>query len=175
MRRALPRRFPLRRALLAACALLAGYGIYDVYEERELTGRVVSIPDGDTVYLEQRGVKHKIRLSQIDAPETRHGKKSGQPFGEAAQQSLAQLIGEGAVRATCRREKDAYGRNLCTLWRGEVDLNREQVKRGMAWVYRDYAYRFPYYLSEWEARQKRLGLWKQDNPQAPWDWRHGRS
>lgn len=169
----MPLRLHLRRIILAVFLLLAGYGFYDVHEEFELQGRIVRIPDGDTVYLEQRGVRYKIRLAQIDAPENSHGKKPGQPFGAAAQQSLEQLVGKDPVRATCRREKDAYGRNLCTLWRGELDLNREQVKRGMAWVYRAYAYRFPYYLSEWEARQQRLGLWAQDNPQAPWDWRHG--
>lgn len=44
-----------------------------------VTGRVVSVADGDTVtVLDAEKVQHKIRLAGIDAPEKRHPSEIGQ-------------------------------------------------------------------------------------------------
>lgn len=51
-----------------------------------LTGRVVKIPDGDTLTILDAGKRqHKIRLADIDAPETK------QPFGSRSKQFLSDL------------------------------------------------------------------------------------
>jgi hypothetical protein len=53
-------------------------------------------------------------------------------------------------------------------------LNRERVKEGMAWWYRNFA---PHDAElarlEAEAREARIGLWSRPNPVPPWGWRHG--
>lgn len=48
------------------------------------------------------------------------------------------------------------------------------VRDGYAWAYREYLhvpYASEYIDAESEARSKRLGLWQQSNPEAPWEFR----
>ena len=48
------------------------------------------------------------------------------------------------------------------------------VKLGYAWAYKQYLkrpYASEYIDAENEARNKKLGLWKQANPQPPWEFR----
>jgi endonuclease YncB( thermonuclease family) len=53
----------------------------------------------------------------------------------------------------------------------------EQVKAGMAWHFKKYqrdqesADRALYAQAEISARDGKLGLWRDKDPQAPWDWR----
>lgn len=59
-----------------------------------LSGRVVKMVNGDTVYvLDAAKEQHKIRLSGIDAPER------GQPFGKKSKQRMSELVAskEGSV------------------------------------------------------------------------------
>jgi Staphylococcal nuclease homologue len=53
-----------------------------------------------------------------------------------------------------------------------ASLNRELVKEGMAWWFEKYAPndKVPEKL-ESEAREAKRGLWRQENPVAPWEWR----
>lgn len=52
---------------------------------------------------------------------------------------------------------------------------------GLAWWYRYYKDEQSeedqgrYEFAEYEAKSKRAGLWRDDNPIAPWDWRRGES
>ena len=61
-----------------------------------------------------------------------------------------------------------------TVYQGSVKINRLMLETGYAWAYRNFlsgphASEFP--IGEKEARAKKLGLWKQTNPQAPWEIR----
>jgi micrococcal nuclease len=51
------------------------------------------------------------------------------------------------------------------------------VREGWAWAYREYL-RGPYVSefinAEREAREKRLGLWRDANPTPPWEYRKRR-
>lgn len=150
--------------LLSSNSVLAG---------ETVSGRVVAVHDGDTItLLDGRRDEHRIRLSQIDAPEIGHGKRNpGQPFGEASKQSLSGLIYGREVRADCETT-DKYGRQVCAIWMGHTDVNLEQVRRGMAWVYRKYASDPSYYQAEEEARRTGRGLWSHTDAIPPWEWRH---
>ena len=69
----------MKRVRWAAAAALFALGSLQTSSAYELTGRIVSIADGDTVTLLDASLQqHKIRLSGIDAPEKR------QPFGQIA-------------------------------------------------------------------------------------------
>jgi len=162
-------RIPKTLALLLGFSL--GFSTLTAHAET-LLGRVVAVLDGDTVtILDQSKAQHRVRLAQIDAPEIGHGKnKPGQPFGNASKQSLSELVFGKDVRAECP-ESDRYGRLVCTIWVGSMDANLEQVKRGMAWVYRKYAKDPAYFRAEEEARAARRGLWADPNPVPPWEWR----
>lgn len=128
------------------------------------TGPVTGVSDGDTFYMAIDGVKARVRLSDIDAPEKK------QPFGRRSEQSLRELIGKKIVSVTWD-STDRYGRLLAQVQEGNVDINAEQIRRGMAWVYRKYSRSPGLYALENEARLLRQGLWVDPEPVEPWLWR----
>ncbi len=54
-------------------------------------------------------------------------------------------------------------------------MNEELLKNGYAWHYKQYSkdsfYRRVFEDWEAEARRKKVGLWADFNPQAPWEYR----
>jgi endonuclease YncB( thermonuclease family) len=124
-----------------------------------------SVTDGDTLLVLQDKRQISIRLLDIDAPER------AQPFGKQSTESLMALCASKTARVEWNNI-DAYNRILGRVWCDGVDANKEQVRRGMAWVFVRYAARnSPLYSEEAAARQARLGLWSDENPVPPWDWR----
>ncbi len=69
---------------------------------------------------------------------------------------------------------DRYGRIEGRVYVDGVDVNRELVAGGVAWVYRKYSNDADLLELEADARQKGLGLWADPNPIPPWEWRRGR-
>ena len=136
-----------------------------------LLGVVVAVSDGDTVTVrDDKQQTHKIRLAGIDAPESR------QPYGDRSRQSLIELVAGQSVEVVYDKV-DRYGRRVGTINVGGRDANLEQVRRGLAWHYKQYeaeqtpADRQRYAAAEQGAQAERLGLWHQASPQAPWDYR----
>lgn len=133
-----------------------------------LTGKVVSVTDGDTIkILTKRKTLYKIRLNGIDAPE------KSQAFGKKSKSNLSKLVA-GRVVDVHYKKKDRYGRILGTIFVDNQDVNLKQIENGYAWVYRRYCKRKDYYEAEEYARNKKLGLWYDKYPIAPWDYRHRR-
>ncbi|WOB11192.1 thermonuclease family protein [Piscinibacter gummiphilus] len=126
---------------------------------------VVGITDGDTLtVLSQQRKQTRCRLAGIDAPEKR------QAFGSVSKQSLSDLAFRKVVEVNVI-DRDRYGRSVCLIKREGVDLNLEQVRRGMAWVYLRYNRDRLYRLAEEEARKERRGLWSEPVPVPPWEFR----
>ena len=135
--------------------------------EEIITGRVVGVHDGDTVTLLTGSNRQiKIRLAQIDAPE------SDQAFGQASRQSLAGMAFSRTVKVAVETI-DAHDRFVGTIFIDGLDVNREQIKRGMAWAYRQYLRDQSLLQLEAQARKARVGLWADANPMPPWVYRHG--
>ena len=139
-----------------------------------LTGLVVGIADGDTLtLLDANNNQHKIRLSGIDSPE------KGQPFGQACKKSLSDLAYDRAV-AIESSKLDRYGRVIGKVLVNGQDVNLEQVRRGCGWHYMKYQNeqilddRLSYNAAEASARASRVGLWIDNEPMPPWDWRKAR-
>lgn len=131
-----------------------------------LSGTVISITDGDTVIFATGGDELRVRLTEIDAPE------GDQPFGDESTAMLTDMVLQQSV--TLESEgTDRYGRTLGRFYVDDLDVNREMVKRGGAWVYRDYMTDFSFLENETAARESGLGLWAFDDPIEPWDWRQG--
>jgi micrococcal nuclease len=61
-----------------------------------------------------------------------------------------------------------------SFWTGK-NVNREQVRRGYAWVYRQYSSDPVLLRLEGEARQAKTGLWSDEAPVPPWQWRKAAS
>ena len=56
-------------------------------------------------------------------------------------------------------------------YRGQVNVNAEQVKRDMAWVYDRYVTDKSLYAVQDVARAGYLGLWHDERSVPPWKWR----
>lgn len=127
-------------------------------------GLVVHVVDGDTVDLLIDSRPVRVRLAQIDAPEM------GQPFGNRSKESLIELVKEKEVVATWE-VLDKYQRPIVNLSCDGININQEQVRRGMAWVYIKYAKDEKLFSLEMAARKDLIGLWSDHNVLEPWLWR----
>lgn len=154
-----------------------------------LEGITIGCTDGDTLtILDANKQQHVIRLFAIDSPETScHAQtdqndgscvEQGQPFGKAAKRSLCELTFQKSVIVETQ-PGNSYGREIGTVWAGPINVNLEQVKRGYAWMYRQYAKRglFPDEYAEMEhaeheAQENGLGLWSVTGNIPPWEYRH---
>jgi micrococcal nuclease len=126
--------------------------------------KVIGIADGDTLTLLVNNRPLKIRLANIDAPEKK------QPFGQKSKESLSALCwGKDARYAA--QSIDRYKRTVALVTCGDVGVNREQVRRGMAWVYTKYN-DDPFYIAiQAEAQKQKRGLWQDVQAVPPWEWR----
>ncbi len=132
----------------------------------EVTGVVSRVSDGDTIWVtDAKGLRHKIRMLDIDAPE------SSQKFGSESTARLKSLIGGKSVRVTYS-ERDKYDRLLGTVWLGDEDINLRMVNEGMAWRYH-YSKNERYATAQSAAKAKRIGLWADLKAQDPWAYRKG--
>jgi endonuclease YncB( thermonuclease family) len=145
-------------------------GFQSVHAET-LLGLVVGVSDGDTVtVLDGSKTIHKIRLSGIDAPE------GGQAFGQVSKRYLSDLIYKKEVAVEWTKY-DRYQRKIGKIIYQNQDVCLAQVKAGMAWHFKKYqrdqepADRGIYAEAEIQAREAKRSLWRDKDPQAPWDWR----
>lgn len=164
------RRFVQPASALAVCGLLA---CAPAAAER-LTGEVVRVWDGDSLHLTDRsGLRHKIRLADIDAPEI------GQASGTVCRDRLRGQLLHREVEAEVL-DTDRYGRKVARIWLDGQDVGLAQIGAGCAWHYRSAARRrgadgpayAVYAEAEAAARLGRTGLWRQADPQPPWRFRH---
>ncbi len=155
--------------LLLVCAICG-----EARAGRIIDGMVRAVYDGDTVLLTTREQSRlKVRLYGIDAPETQKPDKPGQPYGEVAKRTLQYKIMGRQVSAEIV-ETDQYQRAVAVIRYKGRDINREMVAEGMAWAYRQYLqgpYASEYIGSENRARSSRLGLWRDNRPTPPWEFR----
>lgn len=162
---------------------LLSFGIF-IAKADVLEGYVVAVADGDTItILDATKQKHRIRINAIDAPE------KGQAFGERSKKNLSRLAFQKNARLECHKT-DQYGRKICKLWvqpsdcprcGKTLDVGLAQITGGMAWWFRRFAKeqspedRGRYESAEQEARLRRWGLWQDNDPVPPWEFRRERN
>ena len=127
-----------------------------------ISGKVVSIHDGDTITILQDKQQIKVRLFGIDAPELK------QPYGKKSKQFLANLIASEVVEVE-ENGKDRYKRAIGTIYLNGTDINAQMVESGYAWAYRKFSKK--YTAQESKAKKQGLGLWRDKEPTPPWEWR----
>lgn len=135
----------------------------------DINCKVIGISDGDTLTcLTASKEQIKVRLAQVDAPEKE------QDFGQKSKQSLSNLAYQKDVILKVETT-DKYRRTVATVMQNGIDVNLEQIKRGMVWVYTQYAHDPAYFSAEKKARASRIGLWAASNPIEPSKWRKGQT
>lgn len=151
----------------------AGYTVFVLIEDKfpqhnyKSINGVVSVIDGDTIdlYLFGSGTSPTIRLNGIDCPE------KGQPFYEEAKDYTSVLCLHKQVEVI-RHDIDKYGRIVADIILPDGrNLGEELVRAGLAWFYDLYSDDPILERLEEIAKSQRIGLWNQDNPIPPWDFR----
>ncbi|MGD8229932.1 MAG: thermonuclease family protein [Desulfobacteraceae bacterium] len=118
--------------------------------------------DGDTLIVSRGGRAEIIRLYGIDCPEM------DQPFGLEAKSHTSNLV-IGKTIKVISVDRARYERGV--VYVGDTCVNRELVKAGYAW----HAGEDPLF-EEWgkleqRARSQEKGLWLQEDPVPPWEFR----
>ena len=134
-----------------------------------ITGKVVGIADGDTITILSGKSQHKIRLYGIDTPE------KGQAFGNAAKKHTSNLVAGKTVDVEAY-DTDRYGRTVGVVSVNGLNVNQSLIGSGLAWQYQKYCKAS--FCGEWlrleqKAKATGVGLWADNDPVPPWDWRRG--
>ena len=147
-------------------SLLYLFILIEVSVADTLSGKVISIADGDTVTIINDYQKTKIRLAEIDTPE-KH-----QPYGKKSKKALSDFIFNKEVEVEVVTI-DRYGRTVGKIFLDNLNINREMVKAGHAWVYVKYAKDKTLFALEKNAKENQLGLWVLPEGERipPWQWR----
>jgi endonuclease YncB( thermonuclease family) len=154
--------FRIAHVVAVALALVGGAAHAD------FTGKVVGVIDGDTVDILKEGKAVRVRLAEIDAPESR------QAFGQRAKQALSAMVFAQVVDVREGAPDRRWGRVVGTLFVDGRDVNAAMVGAGMAWAWPRYAVRPVLFELQATARQARRGLWSDPQPVPPWEWRPSR-
>ncbi len=131
-----------------------------------IKGKVIKIADGDSFTLLTENKKQiKIRMYGIDAPERK------QAFYQKAKNNLARYIFKKKVTIQIK-STDQYQRIVGVVFLNDtLNINLQMIKDGYAWHYKKYSTDQVMAKAEKEAKQNKLGLWKENHPLPPWEWR----
>ncbi len=149
---------------------------------------IVEIINGSTITcLTDQKEPVKVKLYGIDVPEL------DQPYGEEVKRHLSifiskELSSTSMFRRTTRIkvtkkdknedaelsgiliyapcEPDFFGR-----WTPPIDYNYKLIELGYAWYNRTDGDNPEYQQAEQDARKVKRGLWVDNNPIPPWEWR----
>lgn len=154
----------MRRSLGVALLLLSTNGYAATF-----TGMAIRVADGDSVTVEDSATKAhiRVRLAGIDAPE------KGQAFNDASRKSLGFLLVGYSVTVEWNK-RDRYKRIVGRVLLDGKDAALHQLYSGMAWHHaqkeweQSAAEQSAYAEAEEVARTKRVGLWQDPSPVAPW-------
>ncbi len=136
---------------------------------KNFKARVIAIKDGDTIEVLYNNSTIVIRLEHIDCPEV----KKHQPFGQAAKRFTSDKCFGQTVTIQHNNKFDRYRRLIAIIINDKNEnVNKELVKAGLAWHFIKYSTDTSYGTLEAMARKNKTGLWADENPVPPWNWRH---
>ena len=128
--------------------------------------KVVGVKDGDTFVILFEGKEQVVRFAHIDCPEKK------QPFGKKAKYFVSDLCFGKNIKLIHENKYDRYKRLIAEIILEDgTNLNKELVKQGLAWHFKKYSKAFEYAELEIEAKNNKIGIWSEENPISPWEWR----
>lgn len=136
-----------------------------------LDARVLQVYDGDSLLVRGAGQRpYGVRLAGIDAPER------AQPHADLSRRALQALLHGRDVRIEPLKV-DLYGRTVGRVFVAGRDAGMAQLRAGLAWHFARYDADLPprvarrYARAERQARLQRIGLWRDEAPLPPWEYR----
>ena len=132
---------------------------------------VTRVIDGDTIEANIGGMIYKIRYIGIDTPELDDKRAEYSALAQEATRFNRQLVeGKSIHLEKDVSETDKYGRLLRYVYVGDIFVNAELVRQGLAWakVYEpDTKYQDTLEKAEAEAKQAKIGIWQEIQPSPP--------
>lgn len=150
-----------KRHVVVVFLLLMPLSVYSA----QFQGKVIRVLDGDTIEVLHDNEPVRVRLANIDAPEKK------QAYGNWSTGQLKSLVA-GKLVTVSYTQTDRYGRVLGRVETKYVNVNRAQVISGAAWVYEQYNTDDSLPALQKEAQEQKHGLWADNQPVPPWEWRH---
>lgn len=138
-----------------------------IFSQTTLSAKVVGVKDGDTVVvLDSLNYQTTLRLAEVDCPE------KNQPFGTKAKQFTSDQIYLKKIKYIVT-DTDRYGRSIAMIYYDNDNkyLSAEIIKAGMGWHYKRYSTSIELANFELKAKKEKKGLWVDNNPINPSDWR----
>jgi endonuclease YncB( thermonuclease family) len=130
--------------------------------------KVIGVKDGDTIEVLYDNNPIIIRLAHIDCPEI----KKHQPFAQAAKKFTSDMCFGQLVTIANNGAFDRYKRLIAVVMNDRNEnVNKALVTAGLAWHFLKYSTDTSYDELEAIARQNKTGLWADEHPVAPWEWR----
>jgi endonuclease YncB( thermonuclease family) len=133
--------------------------------------RLIKVDDGDSFVARQAGgARIRVRLAGIDAPER------SQPWANRAREKLRDAL-DGRNLKIHSAKTDRYGRQVALVQVDGEDVSLAMLEAGLAWHFARYdgdlppALRSRYAAAAAQAREARIGLWRDDDPEPPWQFR----
>lgn len=128
---------------------------------------VLKVVDGDTITVDVRGHREKVRLLGIDTPESVDPRRPVQCFGKEATKKMKNLVeGKSVILVDdgTQGNRDRYKRLLRYVYLPDNQrtfVNGEMIKQGYAFSYRQYPTKMLDKFNKFEthARAHNLGLW----------------
>lgn len=135
------------------------------YASDFISAKVIGVKDGDTYIVLIEKTQVTIRLEHVDCPEKK------QAFGQAAKKFGSDFCFGREVKVLWNKVKDRNGRWIAEIYYNDKCLNKELVRNGLAWHFKKYSKSKEYADLEIEAQKNKIGLWREKEPVAPWEWR----
>lgn len=133
-----------------------------------ITGKVLSVIDGNTLVIMSGSETYQVVLRDVDSPEP------GQPFAEQAKAHLEKTLLNKTITLELSG-KDRWGNYVGVVYvNASTDMRHELVRNGLAWVTERCTQPELLQLQEL-AQQSKIGLWAEQAPTPPWVFRRQQS
>lgn len=134
-----------------------------------LQAKVTEVQTGNTLIVSNTSRSVRIRLKSVVPPE------AGQPFSDVAREHLKALVMDKAVMVDYTHLANGYLE--ARIFFNGIDIGSQMLRDGAAWY--DHATDYQLTQSDRElyakcedaARAEKRGLWQQESPVAPWEFR----
>lgn len=102
------------------------------HSEEAEAATVVRVVDGDTLVIELDGEEERVRLLNIDAPESVHPSRPVECMGPEASEHMESLVqpGDDVVLEFDQERTDQYDRLLAGVYADDVLLNEQMARDG---------------------------------------------